>query len=146
MTKQWEGTTQPPRAAAVARFLGVLSAVGVFVIYLAGLAVSYRAAGGLNVEVSDSPAWLYPVVVVGLVIVGSLGLVAATIDPRRTSRVYPWILVGIGTITQIVFGLVLTEQALDPRNIAVIVLPPFTAALSIAEFARELRNLLRQQN
>ncbi|MBE1489802.1 hypothetical protein [Plantactinospora soyae] len=144
MTKQWEGS-QPPRVIAVARFLGVLSAIGVFVIYLAGLAVSYRAAGGLDVEVSESPAWLYPVVVVGLVIVGSLGLVAATIDPQRTSRVYPWLLVGIGTVTQILFGLVLTDQSLDARNIAVIVLPPFTAALSIAEFARELRNLLRPQ-
>jgi len=43
---------------------------------------------------------------------------------------------------QVVFGLVLPTASLNLRTVAISVLPPVNAALSLAEFARQLRALL----
>jgi hypothetical protein len=123
--------------------LRILSAAFVLVIYIAAIVISYRSAARLDANINGTPKWLYPAVVTGLVIVGSLGVCADTIDRKTTP--YPWILIIIGAVVQIVFGLIETS-GWTIESVVQIALPPITTALSMAEFSREVRNLLAQRS
>jgi hypothetical protein len=119
--------------------LRTLSAIFVFVIYLAAMTVSYRSAAHLDFTIAPTLKWLYPAVVIGLVVVGSLGVCADTIDRRSTP--YPWLLIVLGTAVQVVFGLIETHDW-TLRSTMQIALPPITTALAMAELSREVRSLL----
>jgi hypothetical protein len=119
--------------------LRAISALFVFAVYLAAMTVSYRSAARLDFTLAPTLKWLYPAVVIGLVVVGSLGVGADTIDAKNSP--YPWLLIVLGTAVQVVFGLIETH-GWAVRSTMEIALPPITTALAMAELSREVRNLL----
>jgi hypothetical protein len=109
------------------------------VLMLAAAAAVMSFAGlrelAINAGYSPELAWLLPVIIDGLVVTGSLGVVAASLVGIRTW--YPWMLTWVGVIASVVGNVAVAED--DFLSRAVHATPPLTFALAVEGLVRIYR-------
>jgi Protein of unknown function (DUF2637) len=123
-----------PRAE---RFIRVLSAFAVLVLAVGAAVLSFSGLVSLAATAGFPPvfAWLLPVIIDGMVLTGSLGVVAA--DLVGISTWYPWSLTILGVILSVWGNVVSAPQNLTAQ--AVHAIAPLTFALSIEGMLRIYR-------
>ena len=123
-----------PRGALLVRRITVITvtllALGAAVMSFAGLREL-----AINAGYDSNLAWLFPLIVDGLVVTGSLGVVAASLVGLHTW--YPWMLTWIGVIVSVVGNVAVAND--DFLSRAVHATPPIVFALAIEGLIRIYR-------
>lgn len=114
-----------------------VTVVTVLLLALAAAVMSFAGLRELALRAGYPPAlaWLLPLIVDGLVITGSLGVVAASLVGLRTW--YPWMLTWLGVIASVVGNVAVAQD--DWLSRAVHATPPITFALAIEGLIRIYR-------
>ena len=114
---------------------------GVIGLALTGFAMSYDALHSLAAAqgVSAPLAWLWPLVVDGFIVIGSLSVIRAIADARPAA--YPWTLVLGFSAISVTFNIVHAAPTLIARLVAAI--PPAALVLSFELLMRQLRAALQ---
>jgi hypothetical protein len=123
-----------PRAE---RFIRVLSTFAVLVLAVGAAVLSFSGLVSLAATAGFPPAfaWLLPVIIDGMVLTGSLGVVAA--DLVGISTWYPWALTILGVVLSVWGNVVSAPQNLTAQTVHAIA--PLTFALSIEGMLRIYR-------
>ena len=123
-----------PRAETIIRRLSTITVLGL-AISAAILSFSGLQQLSLQAGISHSIAWLLPVVIDGMVLTGSLGVVASSLVGIGTW--YPWTLTLIGVIASIAGNVSVASHNLSSRLVHAA--GPVTFALSIEGLLRIYR-------
>lgn len=118
----------------------IIRRVTVATVSLLALAAAVMSFAGLRelalrAGYSEELAWLFPLIVDGLVVTGSLGVVAASLVGLKTW--YPWMLTWIGVIVSVVGNVAVAND--DFVSKAVHATPPIVFALAIEGLVRIYR-------
>lgn len=124
-----------PRAE---RLIRVLSTVTVLCLAIAAAILSFSGLQQLSLKagISHSIAWLLPVVIDGLVLTGSLGVVSSSLVGMRTW--YSWTLTILGVIASVAGNVAIAHPTLSSRLVHSA--GPLTFALSIEGLLRIYRS------
>src|SRR5574341_1511916 len=116
------------------------------VLFLAGAAfvLSYDTLRDLALGNGVKPglAWLWPLMLDAFMIAASLAVLRANLYVERTW--YPWLLVGVFTLTSITFNVVHAVDALLPQAIAA--LPPAVVFLSFELLMNQTKSTVNRQS
>jgi len=124
-----------PRAE---RLIRVLSTITVLCLAIAAAILSFSGLQQLSLKagISHSIAWLLPVVIDGLVLTGSLGVVSSSLVGMRTW--YSWTLTILGVIASVAGNVAIAHPTLSSRLVHSA--GPLTFALSIEGLLRIYRS------
>lgn len=114
-----------------------ITIVTVFLLAVAAAVLSFAGLQQLAIEAGYSPelAWLLPLVIDGLVITGSLGVVASSLV--GVSTWYPWLLTMLGVVASVAGNVAVAND--DFMSRAVHATPPLALALAVEGLIRIYR-------
>lgn len=123
-------------AAASARIRRI-TVFTVLALAAAAAVLSFTGLQVLALEAGFPPqlAWLFPIIIDGLVITGSLGVIASTLTGVGTW--YPWLLTIVGVGASVVGNVIAAPD--DPVSRAVHATPPIVFALAVEGLLRVYR-------
>lgn len=114
-----------------------ISMVAVTILALGAAILSFTGLQDIALQAGFAPqlAWILPIIIDGMVLTGSLGVVTANLVGLNTW--YPWALTGMGIVASI-WGNVMSSPT-DLTSQVVHAIPPITFALSIEGVLRIYR-------
>ncbi|MFC9330839.1 DUF2637 domain-containing protein [Kitasatospora sp. NPDC057015] len=129
------GPPRPPWPQALGSLLGLLTAVAVTAVCLVGWTLSYDPLRDLAFARGPRGlAQLWPVIVYGPWLVGSLSVLRAALDGRRVA--HSWAVVVMFSVVATVLCVADVSRALPDMVVAG--LPPITGAISLHQLVRQL--------
>lgn len=121
----------------VQRTISFMSTVTVYVLAVAAAFLSFNGLRQLGIDAGFDPhfAWLLPIIVDGMVLTGSLGVIVAGLVGIPTW--YPWAITAIGVALSIWGNITAAPDDMVARIVHAV--PPLTFALSIEGMLRIYR-------